>query len=138
MRIFLSAVMLLTAAACAGTTSPAANPTPEQPATLTITLGEPDPGGPMYIEGAVRFVRLTADGVDITRRVEFDGPTSIPVPAGGTYRLESWARPCDGNCDTLDGPTDRCDETLVVDGGSTVRIEIDPTPGRDCEITLTT
>jgi hypothetical protein len=138
MRILLSVLMLLATAACAGTTSPAASSTPEQPATLTITLGEPDPGAPMYIEGAVRFVRLTADGVEITRRVELEGPTTIPVPAGGTYRLESWARPCDGNCGTLDAPTDRCAETLTVAGDSTVRIEIDPTPGRDCAITVTT
>jgi hypothetical protein len=136
MRAILIVPVLAALVACANPSSPAAQPSPEQPTELRITLAPPDMSGPMYIEGAVRFVHVTGNGIDVDRRLEGD-QTVLALPAGGDVTLATWARPCDGNCDTLDGATDRCDAPLSVPVGTSVAVEIAGSPGHDCTITVT-
>jgi hypothetical protein len=100
-------------------------------------------GGPMYIEGSLGFLRVApvASGTDLDAT---QVPTAAPGEAvkifderlePGQYRIVSYQRPCDGNCDYLDPPTDRCAATLELDAGETREITIHVQPGRDCRVT---
>lgn len=56
--------------------------------------------------------------------------------ARGTYRVESWQRPCDGNCEHLDAPTDRCSATVAVEAAQHRRVAITFSPGSRCTIVV--
>jgi hypothetical protein len=74
---------------------------------------------------------MTGPAIDTQMRLNEGSPTAISLP-GGSYQLESWARPCDANCDHLDGATDRCTGTFPLAGGETTALEITATPGKPC------
>jgi hypothetical protein len=110
---------------------------PADTSTLTlVTSWKPGRGGMMYTEGAVQRFRLTdAAGLQIE-------PDPVAVGTGplfsglthGTYTLNAGQRPCDGNCDNLDGLTDTCMEQLTVDADLTVHVAF--TVGSPCRITV--
>jgi hypothetical protein len=128
--LLLAPLALVLLAACAGpSTSSAA------PASLTVSIA-PAEGGPLYIEGALRYLLVTGPGVDIRKQLDTNEPVVITLPDGGSYRLESWARPCDGNCGYLGGPVDRCSGTFPVTGGETTAIEVNAPVGHPCALSV--
>ena len=127
------AATVLVLGACATPSTPGGEA--PSPSTLRVTIAPYD-GGSMYIEGAVRYVHVTGPETDLQKQLDPDGPTVISLPDGGSYQLESWARPCDGNCDTLDGPTDRCIGTFPFAAGTSTAIEIDAPVGKPCTLSI--
>lgn len=85
--------------------------------------------GPLYAEGSVAFLQLSGTGADepvfhggVTGGAQAPGDDPLVdrrLPAG-SYRLVSYQRLCQGNCQRLDPPTDRCETTLSLQGGQTV------------------
>jgi hypothetical protein len=102
-------------------------------ATLKVTH-RLDMTGPLYIEGAIYYLRTERQGRTATRRLRQPTTTLRLVP--GRYRLRSWARPCDGNCDYLDPATDPCTATVRLRAGRTTRIRITARAGAPCRIEL--
>lgn len=100
-------------------------------ATLRVTH-RIDLKGPLYIEGAIYYLRTERQGRTTTRRLRQPTTTLRLVP--GRYRLRSWARPCDGNCNYLDPPTDHCTGTVRLRVGRTTRIRITARAGTPCRI----
>jgi hypothetical protein len=90
--------------------------------------------GPLYIEGAIYYLRTERLGRTTTRRIRQPTTTLRLVP--GRYRLRSWARPCDGNCNYLDPPTDHCTATIRLRTDRTTRIRITARAGTPCRIAL--
>ena len=124
-----------TPAASTATASPAARtPTPTPSATVTahgprtpVTFRKVDePGGALYIEGAVQFVKVDGHAFRLA-----DGDTARTL-RGGTHVIASYARPCDGNCDNLDAPEDGCRRRVTVRGPLTVTVHAKP--GSPCRI----
>jgi len=126
-RLFGAVALCLALGGCSTLTTAGEMPSP---ALLHVTV-VPDASAGMYIEGAARYLRMTGPGIDTQMRLNDGTPTAISLPAG-SYQLESWARPCDGNCGHLDGPTDRCTGTFPLVGGETTAIEITASPGKPC------
>jgi len=91
------------------------------PGRLTVVHVRPQP--PRYIEGAVSHVTLVRldTGEVIHEGPLADGPVAPrftrELPAA-RYRLVSFQRPCSGNCEMLDPPTDRCERTIEVGPGA--------------------
>src|SRR5215467_344163 len=81
---------------------------------LRFTVEPPDPNAGVYIEGALRYVHVTGSGVDLEQQLADTGATTVQLPGGGSYVVESYARVCGGNCNNLSSPTDRCDATFAV------------------------
>jgi hypothetical protein len=65
----------------------------------------------------------------------FRGAWPVRLPPS-QYRIESAELVCNGNCDHLSAPTDRCARTIRLDNG-TLRIVIDAHAGRVCQINVT-
>jgi hypothetical protein len=103
-------------------------------ATLKVTH-RLDMKGPLYIEGAYYYLRTERQGRSATRRLRQPTTTLRLVP--GRYRLRGWARPCDGNCNYLDPPTDHCTAAVRLRAGRTARIRITARAGTPCRIDLT-
>jgi hypothetical protein len=97
-----------------------------------------------YREGSVSYVSINQVGNNlITAKVvrPLAGLEPIllaqtEVPAG-TYVVSSFQRPCDGNCDLLNAPSDRCDsEPFEVQEGATVSFLVSVVPFGGCSISL--
>jgi zinc D-Ala-D-Ala dipeptidase len=90
-----------------------------------------------YHEGSVSHVRVRdTDGrvvLERTYRVRPRFRLRHPLPQG-IYRVRSFQRPCDGNCGTLDPPTDSCSRRfrILPRGRTAVRVTV--RPGRGCRI----
>jgi hypothetical protein len=94
-----------------------------------LVIRESLPAMPRYIEGSVSFLRVERTH---SREVVVDGPVTEGTQvrgresllsravAPGEYRVVSYQRPCDGNCQQLDPPVDRCNATLRVRAGETL------------------
>ena len=54
--------------------------------------------------------------------------------APGRYRVISYQRPCDGNCETLDPPTDRCARRVRILSAGLTEVGIRVRPGRRCRM----
>jgi hypothetical protein len=52
----------------------------------------------------------------------------------GSYRFVSFQRPCDGNCDILDPPTDKCSREIVVVRDRPVEATITVRPSEGCSV----
>jgi hypothetical protein len=104
---------------------------PPPAALLRVTVTRPANGG-VYVEGAVRYLRITGPALDTRLRLNDGSPTAISLPGGESYELESWARPCDANCQHFDGATDRCSGTVAMPDSGTTAIEITAPPGEGC------
>jgi len=82
-------------------------------------------GDAIPIEGAITFIRVkrpSGRGV-LTRRLPASDRLTLPLRPG-RYRLVSWQRLCDGNCGTLDPPSDRCARSLAIAPGERLRATI--------------
>jgi hypothetical protein len=92
-------------------------------------------GGPIYIEGALSFVAVDKRPCRtiVTKQVR---KRLVLRLAAGRYRLRSWVRPCDGNCGTLDAPTDRCARPFTLARGQTLVATIRQRPTTRCSITF--
>ncbi len=130
LMLLITPLTLALLVACADPSTPSDAPTP---ASLTVTIASSD-GGPVYIEGALRYLHVSGPDTDIQKQLDTERPVTITLPDGGSYRLESWARPCDGNCSYLDGATDRCSGTFPVIAGETTAIEITAPVGDACTL----
>jgi hypothetical protein len=95
-----------------------------------------------YTEGQVSslIVRDT-DGISVADRDfqglgEIEAVVDLRLPPG-TYAVESYQRPCDGNCSQLDAITDDC--TLRVDIGAAEEhfLTVEFAPGKGCTIAST-
>src|SRR5581483_10706983 len=63
-----------------------------------------------------------------------NGPAFAKRLAPGRYTITRWARPCDGNCGSLDPPTDRCRRTIAVGRERPTSYNVLVRPGRGCRI----
>ncbi|HEX5696129.1 MAG TPA: hypothetical protein VFZ15_07065 [Acidimicrobiia bacterium] len=133
MRVRL-VLLLLLVAACA-TTTPTVDAPLETSASLRVF--QEQQGDTMYMEGQVSYLSVNGteqefrpETTEVTLLVDMD----VRV---GEVTVESWQRPCDGNCDTLDAPANQCSMSVEVDAGQTVRLLVSFTPGPDpCVLSL--
>ena len=99
-----------------------------------------------YREGSVSYVSVSEVQNDlITTKVVRPLAGLDPIllveteVAPGTYVVSSFQRPCDGNCDVLNAPIDRCDsEPLAVGAGETVSVLVSVVPFGGCSISVET
>ncbi|MEO8693342.1 MAG: hypothetical protein ABI658_07480 [Acidimicrobiales bacterium] len=94
-----------------------------------------------YTEGQVSYLTITGpNGAVITdqsfrplarRAVLY----SVPLPPA-TYEVVSYQRPCDGNCDHLDGPRDRCSSSFDVAPGTIVAVVVRFAPAKGCTLSI--
>ena len=95
-------------------------------------------GGAFYTEGSRSYLSVNAKAGGRDRVGYFITHPNDPVYtkrlAAGTYRLDSWQRPCDGNCSLLDPATDRCHRTITLAPQTTAVYTIELTPGHGCRI----
>jgi hypothetical protein len=114
------------------------------PRSALLVVRQDYPPRPVYIEGSVGHLRLTQLS---TGRVLVNGPrTTYRTRSGdailrrqlvpGRYRLVSWQRPCDGNCDYLDPPRDRCAATLTLKSGRRLTVTVVLHQHGGCTLTL--
>lgn len=94
-----------------------------------LVVRESLPPTPRYVEGSVSFLRVEKTG---SGEVIIDGPVTdgqqvrgreplfSRAVEPGEYRLVSYQRPCQGTCEQLDPPTDRCEATVGLDAGETL------------------
>jgi hypothetical protein len=92
--------------------------------------------GPIPIEGAYSYVRVEKDGDPIVEKRLDDEKTAITI-AAGSYRMITYQRTCDGNCGTLDEPSDRCGENFKIDDGEVTLAHVRVTYGSGCTIRFT-
>lgn len=90
--------------------------------------------GPFYVEGAISFFELRSGGVNrLEGRIEERVRRTVPE---GRYELRAWQRPCGGNCELLDPPTDHCSGSIDVDGGATTVVVVTFRPTSPCTISV--
>jgi zinc D-Ala-D-Ala dipeptidase len=104
------------------------------PGTLDFRQALPK-GAPLYHEGAVSFVRVRGAGgaLAVRRRVKhaprFRMRRQLPP---GRYRVISYQRPCAGDCEQLDPPTDRCARRVRILSGGLTEVAVTVRPARGC------
>jgi hypothetical protein len=93
-----------------------------------------DSSAGVYTEGSIWHLRVVGSAVDavLDRDLKTDR-VSLQLPAG-RYRLESYERPCDGNCGYLDPPMDNCSGSVTAEAGATVNVHVTLKPGQGCTI----
>ena len=97
-------------------------------------------GGAIYTEGAVWGLQVKLlGGAGIGRLVAFRGELLMQADltlqlAPGRYELQSYQRPCDGNCDLLDAATDRCRARFSLKNGQRLHAIVRVRDGRPCAI----
>jgi hypothetical protein len=136
---------LLTAIAVLGlATVPASDDARPVPAShrARLVVREARAAEPLYIEGSVGYLRIVdADTGAVVRKGR--ARTAAPgttrrifrrVLPSGRYRIVSYQRPCDGNCDYLDGPTERCATIVEIRDGRVARVTFEVTPGAGCVV----
>ena len=126
-------VIVAAAGAVVLAVAPAGAGSPAERGTLTLSHRLNLKSG-RYIEGSVSYLHLKHGGRVVLRRSE-SGPIHARVRTrAGLYRVVSYQRPCDGNCSTLDPPTDRCSRRVRVYGGESSAARAVTRPGRGCRI----
>jgi len=130
----LAATVLL--AGCADLVTPVDAPTSPEPTYVRITISTAAVHGPVYLQGVIRFVRITGEGATIERELEVDGDTRVRLPAGGEYELASWARPCAKTCNTLGRPIGRCSTVFTATAGRITLVEMQSPMRGDCSLTV--
>lgn len=88
----------------------------------------------LYTEGAVSYVRVlsTRGRVVVARRVRRPRFRMKRELVPGHYRVISYQRPCDGNCQRLDPPTDRCARAIEILSRGLTEVRIRVRPGHGC------
>ena len=140
-------VVMMTAAALATGSFPAqasARPSVRSAAQLAsahpaghLAIRKIRVGDAIPIEGAITFIRVKRPSgrVVLTRRLPASDRLTLPLRPG-RYRLVSWQRLCDGNCGTLDPPSDRCARSLTITAGERLRATIRVNYAVGCVIRL--
>ncbi len=123
----LIGALVLGGAACGGSETGGDKP------TGLLVVKQVQTGGPYYIEGSKSYVRAEPGGHDVELSSSRTPTASLKL-APGDYTLQSWQRPCDGNCGALDPPTDRCAGPVTVTSGSETHVTINLRAGEACEI----
>jgi zinc D-Ala-D-Ala dipeptidase len=90
----------------------------------------------VYVEGSVSYVRVRGVRGELvvakrSRRPRFRMQRRL---APGRYTVINYQRPCDGNCGTLDPPTDRCARRVRILSGGLTRVAVRVRPGRRCRM----
>ena len=85
----------------------------------------------IYVEGAVSYVRVRGvrGRLVVAKRVRRPRFRMQRRLAPGLYRVISYQRPCDGNCGTLDPPTDRCARRVRILSGGLTEVAVTGPPG---------
>ena len=150
------AVFLLTLAGCGSPSSsvgaPQSSATVSSPSTEPPTTTTTAVTGRLritqhqtsccYTEGQVSFLTVRdASGAEVANRVfQAINPilpvVDLDIPIG-TYDVESFQRPCDGNCGSLDAATDQCKLQVDVAAGAEVFLTASFAPGEGCSIAQT-
>jgi hypothetical protein len=124
---FYGAVLL---AACGGTQ---AEPRSVSPATLHVR--QQWAGDVLYTEGSYSYVRVEKGGETVAQvRLKGRMPEATLRLDPGAYRLVSFQRPCDGNCGSLDPPTDQCIGDIDAKADGRVEAMVRLSPGDGCTI----
>jgi hypothetical protein len=97
-----------------------------------------DESGGLYFEGARSYIAVETSAGEELLELEL-----MPTGKGhegsarldpGDYRLLSWQRPCDGSCDSLAPPTDRCSAPFTVAPETPTLAEIQVRAGEGCTV----
>ena len=93
-----------------------------------------DSSAGVYVEGSIWHLRVVGSAGDavLDQDLKTDH-VSLQVTVG-RVRLESYERPCDGNCGYLDPPTDNCSGSVTAEAGATVKVNVTLKPGQGCTI----
>jgi hypothetical protein len=126
-------VIVAAAGALVLAVAPAGAGTSSHRGTLTLSH-RIDTSQGTYIEGSVSYLHLRHKGRVVLRRSKFGAMNVRLHPRAGLYRIVSFQRPCDGNCSTLDPPTDRCSERVRVYERERSTVHAVTRPGRGCTI----
>jgi D-alanyl-D-alanine dipeptidase len=91
----------------------------------------------VYIEGSISFVRVRNphDELVVRRRLAKPRFRMKRKLRPGLYRVISYQRPCDGNCDFLDPPTDSCARRVRILSRGLTAVSVRVRPGRGCTMT---
>lgn len=96
-----------------------------------------------YTEGQVSSI-VIRDAAKAVVAEHSDQPDETSVVlldeqlAPGAYEVESYQRPCVGNCEHLDPPTDLCTEPVELVAGAELHLTVTFSPGRGCSISRST
>ena len=88
----------------------------------------------LYVEGSFSYVRVRG----VRGKLVVGKRSSRPRfrmrrrLAPGRYTVIDYQRPCDGNCGTLDPPTDRCARRVRILSGGLTEVAVRVRPGRRC------
>jgi hypothetical protein len=124
------------------TTGPSPAATREVPAGPTGTLRVTQvQTACCYTEGQVSYLSITGPGGPVIADRSFRPLANRAVLysvllAAATYEVVSYQRPCDGNCDNLDGPTDRCWGLFDLAPGALIAVVVRFAPGKGCTMSI--
>ena len=111
------------------------------PARLRVTQKHVESGS-FYIEGSISYL-IVCDwlGREVARREFMLMDNTLPVVdlslQPGAYYIESYQRPCDGNCALLDPPMDRCAKRFELASGETWFVTVSFSPAKGCSFRRT-
>lgn len=90
----------------------------------------------LYVEGSISYMRVRGvrGKLVVAKRVNRPRFRMQRRLAPGRYKVISYQRPCDGNCGTLDPPTDRCARHVHVLSGGLTEVAVRVRPGRRCRM----
>jgi hypothetical protein len=76
----------------------------------------------LYIEGSYSYVRVERlDGDELLEVRLEQGEADLRLDSGA-YRFFSYQRACEGNCESLDPPSDECERVIQIEREMEVRI----------------
>lgn len=109
-------------------------PAPDAPSPQLEVRTSLDSSQAVYVEGFLPYVRVAGEGMDEELEVKLGGITTVDLRGPDDYVVESWVRPCDGNCDTLDPATDHCSQTFSIEEGEDLVLSIQYRAGHPCRM----
>ncbi|MGH8916408.1 MAG: hypothetical protein ACRDZM_18065 [Acidimicrobiia bacterium] len=126
-------LLVVALAACASAT-PTVDPGIDTTATIRVFQEQ---RSCCYIEGQVSYLAVAGEEHEFRlTRVGVVPLVELEVPIG-RFDVESWQRPCDGNCGSLDPPVNQCSMAVDPGPGETVRLLVSFDPGPDpCDLTM--
>ena len=135
MRSLVSALSVVAVAAsgCGGSSSPEPCTRSEEKGCLIVI--QRTTGDRLYVEGSISYVHVTnASGTVFETELHGVGRSQVLDAAldPGSYRLTSYQRPCSGNCEALDAPTDRCSTDFEIKPGAQATVGIAIRPNKGC------
>jgi len=131
LAVTLLGPVILLAVGC-GSATPSSDPNGN---LMIVVRDVPDANGAVYLEGSVRYVRITGGGIAPRQWVTPSGRTTIRV-SPGQYEMSAWERVCSANCGNLEAITNRCSLIVDVPSQGSVRIVIGWTVPRPCTIAV--